>query len=71
MNGNEAMNCIIITFVGAVFILWNISVLEVNPRAYLNLLLACTSGFALAVYIIRYLINSLSKPQCRSYNFKQ
>jgi hypothetical protein len=58
MNGNEAMNCIIITFVGAVFILWNISVLEVNPRAYLNLLLACTSGFA-------------SEPQRRPYNFNQ
>jgi hypothetical protein len=65
------MNCIIITFVGSLFIRWNISALEVNPRAYLNLLLACISSFALAVYIICYLINLLNEHPHRPYNFNQ
>jgi hypothetical protein len=63
--------CIIITIVGVLFIRWNIRALEVNEQAYQHLLLACASGFALAMYLIRYLINLLTEPQRRPYNFNQ
>lgn len=69
MPRDRKVSRLIIIIVGVFFIRWNISVLEVNPRAYLNLLLACASGFTLVAYLIRYLISLLTEPQRRPYNF--
>jgi hypothetical protein len=65
------MSCIIITIVGVLLIRWNIHALEVNEQAYSHLLLACASGFALAMYVIHHLINRLTEPQRRPYNFNE
>jgi hypothetical protein len=65
------MSCIIITIVAVLFIRWNVHALEMNEQAYSHLLLACASGFALAVYVIHYLINLLTASQRRPCNFNQ
>jgi hypothetical protein len=64
------MSCVITLLIGVAFIYWNINALEVNPQAYSHLLLACASGFALTVYLIRYLINLLTEPQHCPYYWK-
>jgi hypothetical protein len=54
------MKCILVAVVAVLFIWWNITMIEANPPAIGNLLLALASGAAAGLYLFNAFFNFLT-----------
>jgi hypothetical protein len=56
------MKSIIVSVVALLFIRWNVGMIEANPPAIENLLLALVSGVAAGLYLFNSFFNFLTEP---------
>jgi hypothetical protein len=56
------MKCILVAAVALLFIRWNIGMIEANPPAISNLLLALGSGVVAGLYLFSSFFNFLTEP---------